>query len=105
MTILCFNYSPSCNSHNFNQECIFFCVSIYAWYFRERIDETDTEEKKSLVFFAHKKYSRSFIKLRSESFRISSKKILICVPKVNKGLTCLERYGVCIISNLAKLSL
>ncbi len=48
---------------------------------QNRIDETDTEEKKSLVFFAHKKYSRSFIKLRSESSRISSKNILICVPK------------------------
>ncbi len=39
------------------------------WYSRKCTLKTDTEEKKSLnkvifVFFAHKKYSRSFIKLR-----------------------------------------
>ncbi len=41
-----------------------------SWYSRERALKTDTEEKKLLnkviifVFFAHKKYSCSFIKLR-----------------------------------------
>ncbi len=40
------------------------------WYSRERASKTDTEEKHFLnkilifVFSAHKKYSRSFIKLR-----------------------------------------
>ncbi len=91
---------------------------------------TDTEEKKSLnkvilVFFAHKKYSWSFIKLRLNHCchmdyfndvlamfwgleRVSCiavyagsksleslyfiKNILICVPKMNKGLTGLERH-------------
>ncbi len=80
---------------------------------------------KSLFFFsfAHKKYSRSFVKLLlnpwchmdyftdllatfldldrvrtlavyggSESSQIPSKNILICVPKMNGGLTGLERY-------------
>ncbi len=41
-----------------------------SWYSRERVSKIDMEEKKLLnkviifVFFAHKKYSRSFIKLR-----------------------------------------
>ncbi len=61
------------------------------------------------VFFAHKKYSRCFVKLRLNHrchidyftdiclWRVRklsdfSKNILICVPKMNKGLTALERY-------------
>ncbi len=41
------------NSNNyFVQELFFFRVSIYAWYFRERIEETVTEEKKSLFLFS-----------------------------------------------------
>ncbi len=41
-----------------------------SWYCREHVLKSDTKEKKTLnkviifVFFAHKKYSRSFIKLQ-----------------------------------------
>ncbi len=40
-----------------------------SWYCHERVPNTDTKEKKLLnkvifVFFAHKKYSHSFIKLQ-----------------------------------------
>ncbi len=90
--------------------------------------KTDMEENKLLnkviifVFFAHKKYSHSFIKLRLNHWchmdnlnnvlptflgleRVSCmavfagsessdflKNILIYVPKMNKGLTGLERH-------------
>ncbi len=43
-----------------------------SWYCRERVEMTDTEEKKLLnkvvifVFSVHKKYSRSFIKFPVE---------------------------------------
>ncbi len=85
------------------------------------VAETDTEEKKLFnkviifVFFAHKKYSRSFINLRLNHCghmdyfnnvlttflgleHVSCiaklldfiKNILICVAKINEGLTGLE---------------
>ncbi len=92
----------------------------------ERMSNSDTGEKKILnkvifVFFAHKKYSRSFIKLRlnhcchmdyltmsllpfwalnvvvvllsMQGQKLSDfiKNILICVSKMNEGLTGLER--------------
>ncbi len=97
------------------------------WYCCERRLKTDTEEKTFLnkvvifVFLAHKKYSRSFIKLRlntditwtilmmsllpfwtlnmSVCFLYRVRKILdfmknnlVCVPKMNKGLTGLELH-------------
>ncbi len=89
--------------------------------------KTDTEENKMLnkvvilVFYAHKKYSRSFLTLRlnywchmeyfnivlttflglecvswiavyGESESSLIKNILICVSKMNEGLTGLERH-------------
>ncbi len=52
----------------FNPSLLIFFF-IFSWYCRECALNSDTEEKKSLnkviifVFFAHTKYSRSFIKL------------------------------------------
>ncbi len=99
------------------------------WYTCEQALKTDTEEKKLLnkviifVFFAHKKYSHSFITLRLNHWchmdyfndaltmflglecvscvavydrvrKLSDfiKNILICVPKMNEGLTGLARH-------------
>ncbi len=97
-----------------------------SWYSRECASKTDTEEKKLLnkvisVFFAHKKYSCSFIKLglnhwchmdyfidvlatgpwtcqlRCSLCRVRKlldfiKNILICVQKLNEGIMGLEQH-------------
>ncbi len=45
-----------------------------------------------LTFLGLKRYAAVYG--GSESSRILLKNILICVSKVNEGLTCLERYEV-----------
>ncbi len=63
------HFSPSCSSKP-ERSSLIFGTQIALWYSRECALKTDTEEKKLLnkviifVFFAHKKYSHSFIKLQ-----------------------------------------